>query len=304
MKSDMERSIKKLQIIDNTTLAKHIKNKRLERVFSNSTISDYEEDEILGEGGFSTVWQATRLNDGLVVAIKDLEKRNASTKRDAVLREIYYNIVCRHRNVVTMLEAFEDIKYYHIVMERCSHDLRTIRDHEQVTDDLIRRIVRHLCSGLKHMHDQNIVHRDLKLDNIMVCGDVFKISDCGDVFKISDLGKASYERWFHGLTTNMEYAAIEIVESMNPKKKSERTAPEIVPYKGKPADIWAFGVIIYELVYVHSPFIGDSDLEIMNNIKTNAFLYKLDRSNPFDKLIENMLNRDVGQRFTVDEIHE
>ena len=136
------------------------------------------------------------------------------------------------------------------------------------------------------MHKNNLVHRDIKPENILLNGDKIKLCDFGWCCETNSNDRKSFCGTF-------EYMAPEIIKE--------------IPY-GKPVDIWALGILLYELYFGVSPFNSNKQneeqtQEIINNIMQNKLFFNR-KSIAYDMkdLITHMLENDVNKRYTIDEV--
>jgi len=122
-----------------------------------------------------------------------------------------------------------------------------------------RRIFKQVAEAVHYMHSRNIVHRDLKLDNILVEEDtrMVKLIDFG--FGVIVDGAQGHLKIFCGTPS---YMAPEIV------RRSES-------YEGKPVDIWALGVLLYVMLTGGLPFRGSNEPELFEKIRLGHFLQTL-----------------------------
>ncbi|BFZ55862.1 serine/threonine protein kinase [Savitreella phatthalungensis] len=184
-----------------------------------------------------------------------------------------------HRNLVEMKDFFEDDRNYYIVMG--AHlpgmdlfdfiELNTNMDeHECIAISL------QVARALHHLHELDIVHRDIKDENVVI--------DRSGWIKLIDFGSANYCRngpfdTFHG---TLDYASPEALEGK--------------PYMGKEQDVWACGILFYTLVYKENPFYNID--EIMDRELRVPYILS-ERS---IDLIRRMLNRDVNARLTMKQV--
>jgi len=128
--------------------------------------------EVLGKGQFGNVKKAKNKETGEFVAVKQIKKSKISEEELGMLRnEIEVLKMCQHPNIVQLLDIFEDSKKIHIVLELLKggdlYDYMEIRKFK-LKEPRIREIVYQTAKGLLFLHNYGIVHRDLKLQNIMM----------------------------------------------------------------------------------------------------------------------------------------
>lgn len=138
----------------------------------------------MGKGAFGKVNLAIHRLSGKFVALKSINKtflsEEASKKK--VMQE--FNILqrTRHRNIVRLYESFETPQHIVFVMEVCgAGDLLTyVRRRRKLKEDVAKHLFKQIVEGLRYCHARGILHRDIKLDNILLTseGDI-KICDFG-----------------------------------------------------------------------------------------------------------------------------
>ncbi|MCS7284816.1 MAG: serine/threonine protein kinase, partial [Hydrogenobacter thermophilus] len=211
-------------------------------------IGPYKIVEKLGEGGMGVVYKGIHTQIEQVVAIKALYPNYAKDQefRERFIREAKTQAKFHHPNLVNILNYLEDQDgNMYIVMEYVdggSLEDRLKRGAFNIKDAV--SVIVQVLNALAYMHSKGIVHRDIKPANIMFSGDTVKVSDFGIAKPIAD----------KGLTRTG--AIVGTVLYM---------APEVI--KGEPAtyagDLYAVGVILYQMLTGRSPFFGRTDFEIM-----------------------------------------
>jgi serine/threonine protein kinase len=126
----------------------------------------------LGRGGFATVLRCKRRITGETVAIKviDKEKIVSLNITERISNEIRIHSRISHPNIVEFKGSFEDDNYLYIVLEACSHGnlYRMLKKNSKFPEKTVSRIMQQLLAALSYLHDAGIVHRDLKLSNIVL----------------------------------------------------------------------------------------------------------------------------------------
>jgi len=200
----------------------------------------YSDTSFLGKGGFARVFKATR-KDGKDVAVKIPISLDASTGK-SFIAEMQNWTQLKHPNIVQIYDYnIMPIPYFE--MELCDRSLNEL--DKPVDSKETAWIIFNTCEGLKYTHSQNIIHRDLKLRNILLKDGMPKIADWG-LSKVLTESKTST-----GTSFTLYYAAPEQI-SNNPKTAA--------------TDIWQMGVIFYELLTGILPFGGESLIEVGMNI--------------------------------------
>lgn len=212
---------------------------------SSTSLNDFKQIALLGEGAYSSVYKVTRLADREIYALKKVKLPSLSEKeRQNALNEVRLLASVTHSSIIAYKEAFFDEKSrcLCIVTEYADSGdlyqqiLRCQKDHTQIRENDVWRWFFGMCAGLKVLHDMNILHRDLKCANVFLNsapeGLVAKLGD----FNVSKVAK----RGLCVTQTGTPYYA----------------SPEVwrdLPYDAK-SDMWSLGCVLYEMVALRPPF--------------------------------------------------
>ncbi|XP_011296230.1 serine/threonine-protein kinase D3 [Musca domestica] len=247
-------------------------------------------DEVLGSGQFGVVYGGVHKKTKREVAIKVIDKLRFPTKQEAQLKNevaILQNI--SHCGVVNLERMFETPERIFVVMEKLKGDmLEMILSHERgrLSERVTKFLITQILIALKHLHSQNVVHCDLKPENVLLSSDAefpqVKLCDFGYARII---GEKSFRRSVVGTPAYL--------------------APEVLRNKGynRSLDMWSVGVIIYVSLSGTFPFNEEEDIN--DQIQNAAFMYppnpwKEISSNAID-LINNLLQVKQRKRYTVDK---
>ena len=144
----------------------------------------YKIGRLLGKGAFGKVNLALQKLSRRLVAIKSINKK--FLKDEHSLRKIENEVsllrVMRHKSVVKLFETFETEKHYLFVMELCAGGdlLSFVRKRRKLNETLAKYLFKQIIEGIGYIHSKNILHRDIKLENIL-------LDDKGHI-KIADFG--------------------------------------------------------------------------------------------------------------------
>lgn len=222
----------------------------------------YRLDERLGAGGMGTVYRATDLEGGRPVAVKFLlDVLEGEEHHHRFQREFRILTHLSHPRVVAVYDyGHVDGRPYYVMELLGGTDLVTYRlDHGgRLPEDEIRALATQLCQGLSYIHAEGLIHRDLKPGNIRLigAGGCLPASLAGDdwTLKLMDFGLARPHDTSAPLTASG--ALLGTVNYMAPEQA-----------QGQPldprADLYALGVILYELATGRLPFSGDSPVAIL-----------------------------------------
>ncbi|XP_068894207.1 serine/threonine-protein kinase D3 isoform X2 [Tenebrio molitor] len=265
-------------------------NESEEHIMDMSQIYQIYPDEVLGSGQFGIVYGGIHRKTTRPVAIKVIDKLRFPTKQEAQLKNevaILQNL--SHPGVVNLERMFETPERIFVVMEKLKGDmLEMILSHEKgrLTERVTKFLITQILIALKHLHSKNIVHCDLKPENVLLSSDAefpqVKLCDFGFARII---GEKSFRRSVVGTPAYL--------------------APEVLRNKGynRSLDMWSVGVIVYVSLSGTFPFNEDEDIN--EQIQNAAFMYP---PNPWKEissdaidLINNLLQVKQRKRYTVDK---
>ncbi|XP_074062546.1 testis-specific serine/threonine-protein kinase 1-like [Macrotis lagotis] len=249
----------------------------------------------LGEGSYAKVKSAYSERLKFNVAVKIIDRRKAPTDflEKFLPREIEILAMLNHRSIVKTYEIFEtsDGKVYIIMELGVQGDLlEFIKTRGALHEDDARKKFHQLSSAVKYCHDLDVVHRDLKCENLLLDKDYnIKLSDFGFSKRCvrDDSGRIMLSKTFCG---SAAYAAPEVLQG--------------IPYQPKVYDIWSLGVILYIMVCGSMPY-DDSNIKKMLRIQKEHrvnFPRSKHLTGECKDLIYRMLQPDVNRRLHIDEI--
>ena len=137
-----------------------------------TVVENYKIGKVMGKGAFGKVNLAIHRLSGKFVALKSINKQimTEEASKRKVMQE--FNILrrTRQKNIVRLYESFETPQHIVFVMEVCGGgDLLTyVRRRRKLKEEVARHLFRQIVTGLKYCHSKNVLHRDIKLDNILL----------------------------------------------------------------------------------------------------------------------------------------
>ena len=238
---------------------------------------------MLGKGSFGSAYLVERKSDGRQYVAKELKLHgmNAS-ERDHANNEIEVLKNLDHKNITQYIDHFEDKGVLFIVMEFADggdlyNKIKNRKGRRYNEEEILKYFVQ-IALALYHMHEKKILHRDLKSENVFLMADgTVKLGDFG----ISSVLRHTYELRRTVVGTPY-YFSPELVQNR--------------PYNNK-SDIWALGIILYELTTLGHAFVGKSMSDLGSNILKGKFPPIPDNYSPeLAALIDGMLQSDPRRR--------
>ena len=246
----------------------------------------------LGSGSFGRVFLVSHNETKKLYALKVIEKRKllmSYGKLDIIYNEINIHSKLDHENIIKLYNVYEDNENINIILEYAPNgNLYELIAKQQngFSEYKAFEYFIQVVNAVYYLHNNNIIHRDIKPENILI-GDDNKI-------KLCDFG------WAKELTLENRSTFCGTVEYM---------APEIVGSENYDygVDIWSLGILLYELLYGHSPFRADNTKNIILNIKSHELTYEDKNKNishSCKDLIKKLLNNNPQKRYKIKDILE
>ncbi|KAF3932256.1 Phototropin-1 [Dactylella cylindrospora] len=238
---------------------------------------------VLGKGNFGKVMLAETKATKQLYAIKVLKKEFIieNDEVESIRSEKRVFLIAnkeRHPFLLNLHACFQTETRVYFVMEYISGgDLMLHIQRGQFGTKRAQFYAAEVCLALKYFHENGVIYRDLKLDNILLTLD-------GHI-KIGDYGLCKEEMWY-GSTTSTFCGTPEFM------------APEILLDKryGRAVDWWAFGVLIYQMLLQQSPFRGEDEDEIYDAILSDEPLYPIHMPRDSVSILQKLLTREPDLR--------
>eukprot|EP00826_Nyctotherus_ovalis_P001168 TRINITY_DN10153_c0_g2_i6.p1 TRINITY_DN10153_c0_g2~~TRINITY_DN10153_c0_g2_i6.p1 ORF type:complete len:502 (+),score=131.79 TRINITY_DN10153_c0_g2_i6:28-1506(+) len=252
-----------------------------------TVVNFYKIGKILGKGAFGKVHLGIHKLTGKFVAIKLIHKQlmKDETSKRKVMREVAIWEKLAHSNVIRLYETFESEKYLLYVEELCAGGdlLSYVRKRRKLKEPAAKAIFKQILNGIYYCHSKGILHRDIKLDNILLDaeGEV-KICDFG-VSKAMKAGEVMTER-----CGTPAYIAPEILKREG--------------YSGFASDVWSAGVVLYTMLYGAVPFRAGCMAELHALILKRKCKFKSTISEEARSLLHKILEVDPKKRYSIQQI--
>jgi calcium-dependent protein kinase len=270
-------------------------------------IDDLTLIKAIGKGAFGEVYLTSKQGTSTKYATKKLEKTkylNNPKAKKYLDNEISILKDINHPNIIKLIDIKDTSKYCYIVTEFCnggnlSSCLEKYQDknNKAFSEEIVQYLMKQIVDAIRYLHKKKILHRDLKLENLMI-SEIEKDINTGEEYfwiKIIDFGTAKiFER---------KKKEKEIIGS------SYYIAPEVLKknYNEK-CDTWSVGVILYMTLTGVPPFDGEQDEDIIERIKIGKFSKTskryLEHSPEVKDLVNSLLERDIDKRLSAKEALE
>jgi len=258
-------------------------------LYDNKTNTYYKKGRFLGKGGFAKCYEITDGRSGAIFAGKIVPKTllKKQNQKDKMSQEIDLHRKISHKHVVKFYSFFEDKDFVYVVLELCRRRslMELHKRRKAVTEPEARYYMHQIALGVKYLHNNKIIHRDLKLGNLFLTDEM--------EIKIGDLGLATR------------------VNQEGERKKTlcgtpNYIAPEVLCKKGHSyeVDIWSLGCIMYTLLVGKPPFETSSLKETYTKIKRIDYHVPSYVSDMASVLIKKMLRGDPSRRPNIEEVLE
>lgn len=246
----------------------------------------FKSEELLGKGSYGSVYRVGSPDGFSKYAMKELEVNFTDAKYADFLMESTILSSCDHPNILKAYDIFVNCdenaddpnetfdldsisKTLHYIVEKGDSDLAKFNEEPIANDDTIIEVFYGIVQGLYHLHKSNIIHGDLKPENIIMVNNIPKIADfslscidCNQLksYRIQSSPYRAPEIWLHMLTSDPGFVGSVLTGEENnqdlvtfdfPESKGKPWAKR--GYYSKAVDVWSLGCIAWELLYRKSP---------------------------------------------------
>uniref|UniRef100_A0AAY5F011 non-specific serine/threonine protein kinase n=1 Tax=Electrophorus electricus TaxID=8005 RepID=A0AAY5F011_ELEEL len=246
----------------------------------------YEIERTIGKGNFAVVKLATHLVTKAKVAIKIVDKTQLDDENlKKIFREVQIMKMLRHPHIIRLYQVMETERMIYLVTEYASGGeiFDHLVAHGRMAEKDARKKFKQIVAAVHFCHCRNIVHRDLKAENLLLDHNLnIKIADFGfsNIFSRGQLLKT----W----CGSPPYAAPELFEGKE--------------YDGPKVDIWSLGVVLYVLVCGALPFDGSTLQNLRARVLSGKFRIPFFMSTDCEYLIRHMLVLEPSRRLTMEQI--
>ena len=268
----------------------------------------------LGKGVFGEVFLTSKQGTSTKYATKKLDKSkymNNSKAKKYLDNEISILKSINHPNIVKLIEIKDTSKYCYIVTEFCnggslSNCLEKYQEKNNVAfpEEIVQYIMKQIMDAMRYLHKNKILHRDLKLDNILVNYEDEKDKTENNIMKgkikIIDFGFARYLK-----NEELAYSTLGSPINMDPgilQKLNKVSNYKDYGYDEK-ADIWSLGTICYELLIGKTTFDSESMKELLQKVNRGNYFLPKTLSKETVSFLNCMLQYDPKKRLSADKLY-
>ena len=277
----------------------------------NNQIEDLTLIKCLGKGSFGEVFLSTKRGKKEYFATKKISRVQADQPSFKKYFENEIKILnsLNHPNIVKLEEVKATKDYYFIVMEYINGGSLTdcLKKYQQkygraFPEEIVQYLMRQIVSAIKYIHDRKIIHRDLKLDNIMVKFyndmDLNNLNMMNSNIKIIDFGFS-----IQLSQSNMAFSALGSPINMDPLilKKYRSKGREDIGYDYK-ADIWSLGTICYEMLIGQAVFNAETMNDLIRKVENGSYSVPTSVSREVVSFLNGMLQYKGENRLSADEL--
>uniref|UniRef100_A0A3P9QGA1 non-specific serine/threonine protein kinase n=1 Tax=Poecilia reticulata TaxID=8081 RepID=A0A3P9QGA1_POERE len=248
----------------------------------------YDIERTLGKGNFAVVKLARHRITKTEVAIKIIDKTQLdAVNLEKIYREVQIMKMLDHPHIIKLYQVMETKNMLYLVTEYAKNGeiFDYLAKHGRLSELEARRKFWQILSAVEYCHNRNIVHRDLKAENLLLDGHMN--------IKIADFGFANFFQPGEPLATwcgSPPYAAPEVFEGQQ--------------YEGPQLDIWSMGVVLYVLVCGALPFDGPTLPVLRQRVLEGRFRIPYFMTEDCEHLIRRMLVLDPSKRLSLAQIKE
>ena len=270
----------------------------------------------LGKGSYGEVFLTSKEGKSELFATKKMDRKYADQPHVAkyLKNEISIMRELKHKNIVKLEDMKITPNHYYLVMDFCnggtlSECLRKYqkKNKKPFSVEIVQYLMRQIIDGIRYIHNKNIIHRDLKLDNILVHFnseiDRVDLNMMKAVVKIIDFGLST-----HIEKSNLCYSTLGSPINMDPniliKMNENKLGINIgkkVGYDQK-ADIWSLGTLCYEMLIGKPAFNSKSLQELVQKVESGSYSIPTSLSKEVVSFLNGMLQYNAKKRLSANEL--
>ena len=266
----------------------------------------YQLHKVIGGGKHSEIFFTTKLGSKEYFVTKKTDLKNFQ-----MINEIKILKKLNHQNIVSFEYYWHDNNYNYLVMEymngntitKCLNEYMN-KNNKPFSEEIVQYIMKKIVNAVHYLHNNNIIHRDLKLDNIMA-----KFSNTTNLGNLNILN-AEIKIIDFDLSKELEpnqmaYTAVGTAPNMAPNllNKHLKKGNEAIGY-GKEADIWSLGTICYQMIIGKGVFDWETLNDLLEKVENGKYKVPTNLSPEIVSFLNGMLQYDGKKRLTIDQLEK
>ena len=272
-------------------------------------VDDFLLIKSIGKGNFGEVFLTQRKGYPQYYATKKMERRVCEVPPllDRLVNEIRILSAVKHPNIVKLISLKKTQNHWYLITEfvsggSLSEALKKYMAMYQrpFPEDVVQHLMRQIVSAVQYLHFNKIIHRDLKLDNILInfASDydkkILNLKNCH--VKLIDFGFAKV------LNSNKTNTILGTAPNMDPQILEQITTGITGEGYDEKVDIWSLGTLCYEMIMGYSPFYGANIQELYQKVKKGDYILPSNLSEEIVSFINSMLQQDKEQRADANQL--
>ncbi|CAF3357847.1 unnamed protein product [Rotaria sp. Silwood1] len=259
----------------------------------------YDIENKLGEGSFGTVYRVRNKETDLFYAMKTIPKKPGNkSKASSLDNEVKLLKEVNHPNLIQLHEVLESSQNLYLIVELCEGGElgMHLKKIGPLPEETVKQIMSKLVNALYYLHKMDIVHRDLKLENILLKNTPKSKTDEFDI-RVTDFGLSSKKSITNTDSLFNDYCGTPLY-----------MAPEILDNKNYSAlcDVWALGIIMYYLICGRHPYVANDERRLLEIIRSQKLRYDSEKFKNLSSegldFLQGMLIYDTVHRRTMGEL--
>ena len=272
-------------------------------------VDDFVLIKSIGKGNFGEVFLTQRKGYPQLYATKKMERSVCERPPflDRLVNEIRILKYVNHPNIVKFIDLKKSMNHWYLVTEFVNGGSLTsnLKKYMQMyrrpfTEDIVQHIMRQIVDALRYLHFNKIIHRDLKLDNILVNFpteyDKQSLNMKSCQVKIIDFGFATV------LNKEFTNTILGTAPNMDPKILGQLTTGVKIEGYNESVDIWSLGTLCYEMVVGCSPFRAQNVKDLYQKVQKGNYIMPSTLSDEIVSFIDSMLQQDNNKRSTAEQL--
>ena len=276
-------------------------------------IDDYELEKCLGKGAFGEVYLTSRAGDTKKYATKKMDRGaiDKSEARKYLANEIMILKNLNHPNIVKFQDLKKTKNHYFLIMECCNGgeladalDKYKQKNGTAFPEELVQHFMRQIIDAFKYIHGKKIIHRDIKLPNILLHyeneEDKKNFNLMKAQVKIIDFGFSCVIN-----KSGLQYTVLGSPINMDPlilqKLNSSTTKTRQLGYN-EMADIWSIGTICYEMLIGKSAFDAEDMDDLVQKVESGSYSVPTSISSEIASFMNGMLQYEASDRLTAEQL--